>query len=196
VEEVGELMERIACVGSREAPRVVLKWMEETGAKLVRAGYTVVSGNAPGSDQAWARGGNSMDPERVELCLPWESFESSAVHGRNVVRVFGVDLVSKQRYILRVQETHPSFARLSDGALRLHARNAMIVENAHLVLGALNPAKPGGGGTGSAFRIAQRQGICTFNVADSLVRRMIDERLAEGLDPRGKVYNTAGAKRW
>lgn len=188
--------ERIACVGSRETSPAVLRWMEKTGAALVRSGYTIVSGNAPGADQAWARGGNSMDPECVELCLPWESFESSAVHGRNVVRVLGIDQVAYQRHVLRVQETHPSFARLSPGALRLHARNAMIVEDVHLVLGSLNSGKPGGGGTGSAFRIAQRQGICTFNVADSLVRRMIDERLENGEDPRGKVYNTAGVKRW
>lgn len=188
--------ERIACVGSRETSPAVLKWMEATGAALVRAGYTLVSGNAPGADQAWARGGNSQDPTRVELCLPWESFESSAVHGRNVVRVFGIDAVDSQRYVLRVQETHPSFARLTDAALRLHARNAMIVEGAHLVLGALNPGKLSGGGTRSSFRIAQRHGICTFNVADALVRRMIDERLADGLDPRGKVYITNGVRRW
>ncbi len=187
--------ERIACVGSRDTPHVVLKWMEATGATLVRAGYTIASGNAPGADQAWARGGNSMDPTRVELCLPWESFESSAVHGRNVVRVY--DLAPyRQRYIDNVLATHPMAGRLSDAALRLHARNAMIVEGAHLVLGSLNPEKPGGGGTRGAFRIAQRQGICTFNVADVFVRQMIDYRLAEGLDPRGQVYDTTGVKRW
>lgn len=186
--------ERIACIGSREAPVVVLKWMEATGAALVRAGYTLVSGNAPGADQAWARGGNSMDPTRVELCLPWDSFESSAVHGRNVVQVF--NSADGERYVRLVRATHPSFGRLTDAAIRLHSRNAMIVEGAHLVLGALNPDKPGGGGTGSAFRIAQRHGICTFNVADALIREMIDERLANMEDPRGKVYTVGTGKRW
>lgn len=187
--------ERIACIGSREAPVAVLKWMETTGATLVRAGYAIISGNAPGADQAWARGGNSMDPTRVELCLPWDSFESSAIHGRNVVRVLD-PATAPYTYVDLVRATHSAFARLSDGALRLHARNAMIVEGAHLVLGALNAGKPGGGGTGSAFRIAQRQGICTFNVADALVRGMIDERLANGEDPRGKVYTVGTGKRW
>lgn len=188
--------ERIACVGSRETPPVVLKWVEATGAALVRAGYTLVSGNAHGADQAWARGGNSMDPTRVELCLPWESFEATAIHGRNVVCIVDFANSEHNKHVDQVKATHPSFGRLTDAALRLHARNAMIVEGTHLVLGALNPAKPGGGGTGSAFRIAQRQGICTFNVADSLVRKMIDERLAEGLDPRGKVYVVGTGKRW
>lgn len=186
--------ERIACIGSRETPHVVLKWMEATGAKLVRSGYTIVSGNAPGADQAWARGGNSMDPTRVELCLPWESFESSAVHGRNVVQTF--NSTDGDRYVRLVAATHPNFGRLTDAALRLHARNAMIVEGAHLVLGALNPDKISGGGTRSAFRIAQRHRICTFNVADALIRSMIDERLADGQDPRGKVYVTGTGKRW
>jgi hypothetical protein len=187
-------MERIACVGSRETPHFVLKWMESTGAALVRSGYMLASGNAPGADQAWARGGNSMDPTRVELCLPWESFESAAVHGRNVVRVFGV--ANGQRYVDLVQATHPAFGNLTSAAVRLHGRNAMIVEGAHLVLGTLNPAKPGGGGTGSAFRMAQKQGICTFNVADALIRKMIDERLADGQDPRGRVYTLGTGKRW
>lgn len=186
--------ERIACIGSRETSPVVLKWMEATGAALVRAGYTIVSGNAPGADQAWARGGNSMDPTRVELCLPWGSFETASIHGRNVVRTF--DATDGQRAIALVQATHPAFARLTHGALLLHARNAMIVENAHLVLGSLNAAKLGGGGTRSAFRIAQRLGVCTFNVADALVRGMIDERLADGQDPRGKVYVLGTGKRW
>ena len=186
--------ERIACVGSRETSTVVLKWMEATGAKLVRAGYTIVSGNAPGADQAWARGGNSMDATRVELCLPWDSFESSAVHGRNTVQIYAPR--DGERYVRLVQATHPNFGRLTDAAIRLHARNAMIVEGAHLVLGSLNPDKPNGGGSRSAFRIAQRQGICTFNVADAFVRKMIDDRLADGLDPRGKVYVVGTGKRW
>ncbi len=188
--------ERIACIGAVETPHVVLRWMEATGAALVRAGYTLVSGNAPGADQAWARGGNSMDPTRVELCLPWESFESSAVHGRNVVRIFKPGDARHQDYLTSVSTTHPNFGRLTPAAVCLHARNAMIVEDVHLVLGALNPYKLTGGGTRSAFRMAQREGTCTFNVADALVRRMIDERLAEGLDPRGKVYTVGTGKRW
>lgn len=185
---------RIACIGSRETSQPVLDWMEVLGADLVRAGYVIVTGNAPGADQAWARGGNSVDPAKVELCLPWESFEATAIHGRNVVRVFNA--VKSNGYIDAVRDTHPNFGALTGGAVRLHARNAMIVENVHVVLGSLNPEKPGGGGTGSAFRMAQRNKIITLNVGDSLVREGIEYRLRNLQDVRGPTFELSRGKRW
>ena len=185
---------RIACIGSRETSTPILDWMEVLGADLVKAGYVIVSGNAPGADQAWARGGNAVDPTKVELCLPWENFESSAIHGRNAVRVF--NMVKSNGYVEAVRATHPNFGRLTSGAVRLHARNAMIVENVHVVLGSLNPDKPGGGGTGSAFRIAQRNKIITLNVADALIRRGIEHRLKNLLDVRGPTFELSRGKRW
>ncbi|MBV8720600.1 MAG: hypothetical protein JO277_00525 [Candidatus Eremiobacteraeota bacterium] len=187
---------RIACIGARTTPKPILDWMEARGETLVRHGYKIVSGNAPGADQAWARGGNRADPRQVELCLPWEYFEAHAIDGRNPIRHLRADDVSHAGYFEMVFETHPRGRRLAKEALALHARNAMIVEGAHLVLGALDPDKPVGGGTLGAFRMANRLGIPAFNVADSLVRAMIDKRLAEGEDPRGKVYETGKGKRW
>lgn len=184
----------IACVGSRETPDVVLAWMESTGAALVRAGYRIISGNAPGADQAWARGGNSVDPRRVTLCLPWEDFETGAIVVGNVVKV--LKIVGGPDYVAAVRATHPNFANLSSASIRLHARNAMIVEDVHLVLGYLNPGKPGGGGTGGAFRIAQRNQICTLNVADAFVRAAIDKRLSDQMDLRGPVFDTKGGKKF
>lgn len=166
-------MKRIACVGSRETPTPILSWMEEMGARLVQAGYTIVSGNAPGADQAWARGGNSIDPSRVELCLPWEGFEAAAIHGRNHVRVIHPH---DERYYMAVRHTHPKFGSLTSAALNLHARNAMIVDDVEMVLGYLNHAKPGGGGTGSPFRIARWYGRAQiFDVSDDDQRRYIEE---------------------
>lgn len=187
------MLQTIACVGSRETPFVVLKWIEETGAALARAGYTIRSGNAPGADQAWARGANSVDPTKVELCLPWEGFEARAIVSGNIVRrIRSTD----HKYYDAVKETHPAFGHLSAAALNLHARNAMIGDGAYLMLGSLNPSKPGGGGTGGAFRIAQRYGVITMNVADALVRETIDKRIAAGEDVRGKVYRVTGGRRW
>lgn len=186
-------MKTIACIGSRETPQIVLDWMIETGRKLVTAGYEIRSGNAPGADQAWAAGGNTVDPTKVTLCLPWDSFETTAIHGHNVVQVIKT---KQQRYFDAVKDTHPRFGQLSTAAILLHARNAMIVDGVHCVLGSLNPGKPGGGGTGGAFRMAQRQGIVTFNVADALVRQMIEQRLAVGEDVRGRVYELTRGKKW
>ena len=110
----------IACIGSRETPPHILQWMEETGAAIVRLGFTIVSGNAPGADQAWARGGNSVDPDRVELCLPWESFEALAVHSKNTTRALH-DRAHK-RYFDIAEANHPARSRLTPGGQRLHAR--------------------------------------------------------------------------
>lgn len=184
----------IACIGSRETPAVVLDWMVETGAALMRAGYDIRSGNAQGADQAWARGGNSVDPTRVTLCLPWEGFEEKAIVPGNIVRVFR--LAESDHYVRDVRDTHPNFAALSSGAVLLHARNAMIVDGAHLVLGALNPDKTGGGGTGGAFRLAHRYKAAALNVADASTRGMIEQRLARGEDVRGPVFDTGKGKRW
>lgn len=170
-------MNRIACVGSRETPPDVLDWMADMGAMIVERGFVLVSGNAPGADQAWARGGNSIDPSRVELCLPWEGFEGHAVHPRNVVRIIQS---SDQRYYDDVKGTHPSFGRLSAAALKLHARNAMIVDGAFMTLAYLNHAKPGYGGTGGAWRIAQRrQGEISsvHDVSDLEVRGWVQDYL-------------------
>ena len=57
----------IACIGSRATPPLVLDWMRQAGALLVRAGHRIISGNAPGADQAWAAGGNTADPTQVTL---------------------------------------------------------------------------------------------------------------------------------
>lgn len=189
-------MNRIACIGSRETPLPVLSWMTETGEKLVRAGYTIVSGNAPGADAAWACGGNRADPTRVELCLPWEHFNPYAVHERNPIRVVrGTDVVHAKFYEL-VKATHPNWGKLSTETLQLHARNAMIVTGADLVLGAIGPGSVRGGGTGAAFRIAHRLRIPAFNVADALVREMVERRLADGEHPRGKIYDTGKGRKW
>lgn len=188
------VVQTIACIGSRETPPVILNWMVEIGAALVRSGCEIRSGNAPGADQAWARGGNSVDPRRVTLCLPWEDFEEKAIIPGNVVRV--LRLAESEHYVRDVRDTHPNFAALSSGSVRLHARNAMIVDGVHLVLGALNPDKPGGGGTGSAFRIAHRYKVCALNVADAGIRGMIEQRLARGEDVRGPVFDTGKGKHW
>ena len=189
-------MIRIACIGSRQTSAPVLAWMEEMGAKLVGAGYILLSGNAPGADQAWARGGNKVNARHVELFLPWEYFESSAIDGRNPIRVIRAADATHMRFYEVVKQTHPKWADLTAAGLQLHARNAMLVDMAHIVLGSLNPDKPGGGGTGSAFRMAQRRQIPTFNVADALTREMISERIMMGQDPRGKIYDTGKGKKW
>lgn len=158
----------IACVGSRETPHDVLAWMEKLGAEIVRRGHCIITGNAPGADQAWARGGNSVDPSKVYLRLPWYGFESHAIRPENNVLTVGDLGAEVLTHCMRVAATqHKRWAQLSPAAQKLHARNVMIVEPATFVLGSLNPGKLHGGGTGMAFQLARALGIRTVNVRSS-----------------------------
>lgn len=179
----------IACIGAQLTPVPVLSWMEETAAKLVQRGYLITSGNATGADQAWARGANSVNPEAVTLFLPWDSFERAAVHSKNTVRVFNP--ATDQKYVEAAAQG--ASMRGTKARIALLARNAMIVEDVHCVLGYVGA---GGGGTMHAFGVAQRTDIITMNVGDALVRASIDNRLAAGEDVRGKVYEVTRGRRW
>ena len=169
---------RIACVGARGTPPHILKWMEETGAKIVHAGHTLVTGNAPGADQAWARGGNSVDPKKVELCLPWGDFEEKSVHLDNVVRVFD----GEDRYLKIAAGCHPRWKVVSPAGRCLQARNIMILEGSVMAIGYLDMRKRSGGGTGGVKRAAERVFKILFHsVGDPAVRATLDKFLWEGL---------------
>lgn len=157
---------KIACIGSRVTPPIVLSWMEKIGEALVKAGHTIVSGNAPGADQAWACGGNRADPSKVELHLPWSGFEKQFIHKNNVVIVFANLKSEDQDIRLKVAAgLHGGWHNCSQGAQKLLGRNHCIIEQASCVYGYLNPKKLGGGGTGMAFKMAEFFNIPTFNVA-------------------------------
>lgn len=170
----------IACIGSRETPLDVLAWMEETGAALIHAGYGIISGNAPGADQAWARGGNGVDPRKVTLRLPWMGFEPIAVHPQNCVLSvsdLSADVLKRCQEIAKTQ--HKRWSILGLAAQRLLARNVLIVEPATLVVGYVDPSKAGGGGTGHAFRVAKFLKTPVLNIADATLRKTLWTRLEE-----------------
>lgn len=181
-------MSRIACIGSRSIPSSVLAWMEEAGAALVKAGHTIVSGNATGADQAWARGGNSVDPARVELCLPWADFEERAVVPGNVVRVLDSVPAEDREVYYAVIQTHNSGHHPNPSVQKLFARNAMIV---------IGPLRPGSkvhwnrvshvlaygverGGTRRACKIAHRFGVQILDVELPAIREGFDWATVNG----------------
>lgn len=170
-------MTRIACIGSRETPTAVREWMEGFGAQLV-ASYTIVSGNAPGADQAWVRYVNTIAPGRVELCLPWATFEHSAIHPDNKVRVF--DLLEHSYETAIASEMHPRWTQLAGPAKMLLTRDVMIVRDTRLVIGYVDPHKRLGGGTGFAFRVAQRFDIPTIDVAKPSERHRLECAMRDG----------------
>ncbi len=175
----------IACVGSRETPADVLAWMERFGAEIVHRGGHILTGNAPGADQAWARGGNSVDPTKVHLRLPWVDFERQAIHPDNDVTVLehlGIDAWRHCAALASAQ--HKRWLQLSQGAQKLVARNVLIIEPATLAIGYLNAGKVGGGGTGGAMRIAGLVGVPFVRVNTLEGVANATARLHKLLEPR------------
>lgn len=166
----------IACVGSRETPLQHLVWMEKFAADLVSRGATIVSGNALGADQAWARGGNSVDPSKVILCLPWTGYEAKAVVPGNQVVSLDDSPVLERRQLMKIASTHhPAWSVLSAASQKLHSRNVMILSLANRLVGYLNHGKLGGGGTGMAFRLAYTYTIPSYDVSEEKIRLALTE---------------------
>lgn len=161
-------MALIACIGSRELTEVQLNICQSLGVWIVRRGHELHSGNAPGADQAYARGGNEVNPALVNLHLPWFKFERHAIHPMNVVwNVDDEHDVPAEKLVMfesLARKHHPAWHRLSQGARKLMVRNSSIIkpppefDHVDLVL-AWPSDKPGGGGTGQGMRIAQDLGI-------------------------------------
>jgi len=138
---------------------------ETTLSGVVRAyleqGYKISTGGAQGADQVAVRA--VEDPQRLELYLPWASFEAEAISGRASIVVLADDLPGV--YTDYARRAHPLWDRLNDAARRLMIRNVGIVlrrpgqDPSALVLATPDVRRPGWGGTGHTMRIAHNFGI-------------------------------------
>jgi hypothetical protein len=127
---------------------------------LVWQEHIVCTGNAPGADWAFARGGNKVDPTKVHLYLPWLGFEAKAIHqGNQITTLHG----SNGSYAVAAQ-VHPAWDRLRDGQKKPLARNALLMSQVDYVI-AWPSNKPGGGGTGHAMRCAALFSVPVFDIS-------------------------------
>lgn len=154
-------MSRIACIGHRNAPASLVPWMEHAGAEIVKAGHVIVSGNAIGSDQAWARGGNSVDSTKVELWLPWAGYNRRAIVEGNIVHVYQAE------------------GFLGRGVDALLGRNRRIVDDVKAVMVYMVPGSESG--TGRAVRLAKQLGCHRiYNIYHREQRELFDEVAING----------------
>lgn len=131
----------------------------------------MTSGAAPGADQlavitALEAGG------AVELYLPWRTYEQEFVE--TVVARFPGQVRLEVYYGNQnnawgrsVQQYHPGWANLTQGAYALHARNYGIVHTPEGPVNevyALPSKKRGGGGTGQGMRIAKATGVPLYDL--------------------------------
>jgi len=146
----------IACIGSRRIEKASDRYLlEHMGAKYAEDGYTITSGNADGADDLFAAGASDVAPERVEIYLPWDSYNRRRlVHGN---QIWTADQATQEHWRL-AQDAHHRWDWLKDSVRRLMVRNAMLIRRfdkpVDLVVAFPDMTKPGLGGTGHACRCA------------------------------------------
>jgi len=144
---------KVACIGSREISQKTSKKLEAIGTFIARKGGVVVSGNAIGSDAAYARGANSINPELVELYVVDRKHNPKfIVPGNKVIYETEENNETWQR-IARLY--HNRYDKLDDYVQRLMNRNAGIILNSFCTLGVLNHSKSNFGGTGHGWKISE-----------------------------------------
>ena len=128
---------RVAVVGSRRSPREWCDHARRIGAAIVRQGGVIISGGAPGIDQAAISGGASEDPKRCIVLLPWTSFEREQVP--EGVSVWPGPYHPHTRTLAR--KAVRGWDSRSRGARATLTRNAGICRTSDIMI-----AYPGGGG--------------------------------------------------
>lgn len=151
----------VACIGSRKLPRVERARLAHVARWLEQLGFTMRSGGARGSDQAFESG--LLHPSRAEIYRP---------DGEITPEAFAL-----------AERFHPAWHRCSDFARRCHARNGYQVLGPKLdspveFVVCWTPGAMDVGGTAQALRIARRHEIDIYNLADVHATRMLFARLA------------------
>lgn len=141
-------MKKVACVGTREISDEMRRKLVLFGRMIVMRGYELHTGNALGSDAAFAEGGNKL-PGQVHLHLPWSSYNADLIKPENVVRSSYSSAIADL-----AASCHPAWAACSQGTKKLLARNASIISSSDAVVYFVDESKLGGGGTGHSVRVA------------------------------------------
>lgn len=164
-------------IGSRETPEDVQHTMILVATALARDGWTLRSGCAQGADSAFEWGANNVRG-LSELYLPWPGFQSRSADVALLTTPTSEAVELASRF-------HPAWERLSDGARKLHGRNA------HQILGpdvtsptvsrfvvCWTPQGKSGGGTGQALRIARHYEVPIFDLAIPDHRERVEALIA------------------
>lgn len=170
-------------IGSRETPADVLRLMTRIAQRLATLGYTLRSGAADGADAAFEAGSIAR-----EIYLPWEGFNQRSASEPGVFVTSRLPCAQAAEAL--AAEYHPGWAKLGQGARRLHARNTTQVLGASLaapssfvVCWARNPRLVGekiadvAGGTGLAVRLAHARNVPIFHLGIDEHRARIERWL-------------------
>jgi len=175
--------------GSRNAPIEIQSRMEQLAAHLMRSFPSLIArtGNADGSDQAWARGVNRVDPKRLQLVLPVPHYKAETIAAANEVAVLqevppedygAARALTREHYEYGASkgpaayDPLPPFKKtyLDRDALKVlgHTNYSGKRQKATTALFYLNPNKRNGGGTGHTLRLCEAQRVPYFLAEDWL----------------------------
>jgi hypothetical protein len=145
-------------VGSRETPLAWLGAMSRIASRLSDVGLNLRSGGAGGADNAFELGAGL----NKEIYVPWSGFNNRSESEE------GVYVGACNDALALAQSLHPAWERCSRGARSLHARNCYQVLGRDLKTPSdfLLCWTPGGlkvGGTATAIRLAEMNGVKVFN---------------------------------
>jgi len=156
----------ITIIGSREISDEERLNLETIAYKYAKAGYTLRSGGADGSDSV-------VNPfHDVEIIIPWDGFNGLHHDGQ---RIFSLNNLPDQEAALqRMLTIHPAPDKLTDGAKSLHTRNIYQVigplgkngVKSELLIYCANEGKDGHpeGGTRTAVVYAKQLEIPVLNI--------------------------------
>jgi hypothetical protein len=153
----------VACIGRRDLTLAQRTYLESVGMHYAEQGYIITSGNAPGADQAFALGASTVNPDLVELYLPWRNFNAKdAIPGQK----FWTADQALPEHIEVAKGAHSRWEYLKDSVRKLMIRNAMIVMRfgcpVQQVVAFPNNQKLGWGGTGHGVRCAGMVDVPVF----------------------------------
>ncbi|HAP68094.1 MAG TPA: hypothetical protein DCQ99_10105 [Nitrospinae bacterium] len=172
----------VALEGSRTITHEAAEKMEKIAKILVTAlpNLIVRSGNAEGSDIAWARGVNSVAPERLELFVPQKNMpKKNIVTGNRVITISDINpdfwkyakKLSCENYL---SVDGKKFGKSAWDKIKRWQQPYLIRDvfkvtgvpfgkekpiKTHLALLYINTKKKNGGGTGHTMRICERLGV-------------------------------------
>ncbi len=176
--------------GSRDVPTEIQRRMEQLATHLARTFPTLVarSGNASGSDQAWARGVNAVAPIRLQLVLPIPNYKSDAIETGNQVMALQeapkqdyhtAKNLTRENYVYGARRGAEVYDRLPPFKQTYLDRDALKVlgtsdyfgrrRKATAALFYVNPSKSNGGGTGHTLRLCEAEKVPYFLAEDWLL---------------------------
>lgn len=158
-------------IGSRDIPAGANFAMLFIGCWLARAGYTMRSGHADGSDLAFEKGVAGVDPSLTEIYLPWKGFKKQDdIEGVNYFTLNDKAFQWAREQLIK-SGVMTYFDSMTDINQAFHARNVFQVfgkdkkPSEFVVYYA--PLDPKGnviGGTRTAVNLAKKLGVPTFNL--------------------------------